>query len=228
MALEAVIFDKDGVLVDSEQGKCRAMERALASFGYRGIDGFNDWFFSRVGVPGLESSQMCVSRFSLSVDPKALYDKTEEIRRGMLDTEPAPLISSSIAFLKAIHSTFRNVKIGIASSDFPKNIRKHMEQAGVLEYVDAMTSGEKSSGEVTRDKPHPDVYLVTAKKLGVNPRFCIGVEDTALGIQAVKAAGMYCIAYMNPNSGRQDYSQADKVADDLSKITLREIVSAFI
>lgn len=65
MALKAFIFDKDGVLVDSEKGKCRAMERALESFGYSHLFGFEDWFFSRVGMPGIESSEYCVRHFKL-------------------------------------------------------------------------------------------------------------------------------------------------------------------
>ena len=132
----------------------------------------------------------------------------------MIDSEPAPVIESSVKFLKSLPRD--RVKIGIASSDFPVNIEKHMSQIGTLSYVDAITSGEKGSGEVERDKPFPDIYLVTARKLGVAPEDCMGIEDTAPGIKAVKSAGMYCIGFRNPNSGKQDYSEADLVVADLN------------
>jgi HAD superfamily hydrolase (TIGR01509 family) len=220
MTLRAVIFDKDGVLIDSERGKCVAMRRALTGLGYNNIKGFEEWFFSRVGMSGLESSEYCVRYFKLDgIEPFALYDKTEEIRREMIENEPAPIIENSVAFLRKIP---KGIKIGVASSDFSDNIRIQMKQAGVLERIDAMTSGEISSGEVKRDKPHPDVYLVTARKLGVEPRNCIGIEDTALGIKAVKTAGMYCIGYKNPNSGKQNYSWADYATDNLQDVSIGE------
>lgn len=219
MSLAAVIFDKDGVLVNSERGKCKAMAQALELFGHTNVMGFDEWFFSRVGTPGLESCEMCVAHFRFGdVDAKALYDEGERIRREVISKEPAPLIIEGLEFLRQAHSI--GLKIGVASSDFPDNIRKHMEQAGVLEYISAITSGEKHSGEVTRDKPHPDVYLVTARKLGVEPRACIGIEDTTPGIMAVKAAGMYCVGYRNPLSGKQDYSGADMTTDDLRTVNL--------
>src|SRR3989344_5842419 len=112
MVLQALIFDKDGVLIDSEPGKCEAMRRALSQFGYADLDGFEEWFFGRVGMPGVESSQFCVDHFRLTgVEPRALYDKTEDIRREMIKTDPAPVIKSSTEFLKDVHAY--GLKIGV-------------------------------------------------------------------------------------------------------------------
>ena len=222
--LKVVIFDKDGVLIDSERGKYIAMSRALASFGYVNIRGFENWFFSRVGVPGLESTERCIKQFNLrGADSNAIYEKTESIRREMIENEPAPVIESSVAFLKSLPE---DLKIGVASSDFPDNIRKHVGRAGILKYIDVITSGEKSSGEVERDKPYPDIYLATAKKLGVLPEECVAIEDTSPGINAVRAAGMYCIGFRNPNSGEQDYSDANCVTDNLTSILIQELRDA--
>ena len=222
--LKAIIFDKDGVLIDSEIGKCTAMSRALVSFGHGKIKGFEDWFFSRVGVPGLESTEMCIEQFGLrGADPHAIYEKTESIRREMIENEPAPVIESSVAFLKSLPE---DLKIGVASSDFPDNIRKHMRQAGVLDYISVIISGEKSAREVERDKPYPDIYFATAKKLGVLPEECVAIEDTSPGINAVRAAGMYCIGFRNPNSGEQDYSDANCVTDNLTSILIQELRDA--
>ena len=221
--VDAVIFDKDGVLVNSERGKYDAMRRALAVFGYDDVQGLEDWFFGRVGVPGLESSEMCIKRFALSgLQARDLYDETESIRGDMLDTEPAPIIESSISFLRSLVG---RVRIGVASSDFPANIKRQMEQAGVFGYIDAITSGEKNSGHVTRDKPFPDVYIAAAEKLSVSPERCLAIEDTAPGVQAAKTAGMYCIGYINPNSGNQDLSRADLRVSDLSMLDVDRLIS---
>ncbi len=228
MQLEAAILDKDGVIVNSEEGKCKALAQALGKFGHENVKGFREWFFGRVGMPGLESCEYCVSHFKIEgVEPRALYDECERIRREVISLEPAPLILPTIEFMKSVHAA--GLKIGIASSDFPANIRKHMEQAGVLEYISAMTSAEKHSGDVTHDKPHPQVYLVTAQRLGVKPAYCVGVEDTAPGVQAVKAAGMYCIGYRNPLSGNQDLlgAGADMVVDDLRTVDIDKLRARF-
>ncbi len=201
------------------------MEQALTSLGHTDINGFRDWYFGRVGMAGLDSCVYCVEHFGLALEPRVIYDLTEKIRREVISLQPAPIITTTITFMQQVFD--KNIKIGVASSDFPDNIRKHLEQANALRYVKAMTSGEKHSGEVTKDKPDPEVYLVTAKKLGVEPRNCIGVEDTSPGIAAVKSAGMFCIAYKNPLSGKQDYSAADLVADDLSLIRVSDLQNRF-
>jgi len=225
LMIEAVVFDKDGVLINSDEEKYNAIKRALVHFGHDNIDGLREWYFGRVGMPGIETSEYCVRHFGLDgLDPMELYNKTEEIRRDMLDTEPAPIIESSVAFLRSLVG---KVKIGVASSDFPRNIEKHMEQAGVLEYIDAITSGERNSGDVTHDKPHPEVYLVAADRLGISPERCVAIEDTALGVQAAKSAGMYVVGFKNQSSGDQDLhgAGADRVVDDLSKLDVDKLLA---
>ena len=63
-----------------------------------------------------------------------------------------------------------------------------------------------SGADLPNSKPHPAVYLLSAERLGVKPAECLVIEDAAAGVAAAKAAGMYCIAYRNPNSGQQDLS----------------------
>lgn len=222
--LQAIIFDKDGVIVNSEQVKCVTMAQALASLGYSNLPNFDEWFFSRVGMSGLESCEKCITRYGLALEPQKLHETTENARREAFAVQLVPIIESTVEFMKRVYDF--GLKIGIATSDRPQNMRKHMQQAGVLEYITTMTSGAPEAGEVTRDKPHPDVYLVAAKKLGIEPRACAAIEDTAIGIKSAKAAGMYCIAFKNPLSGNQDYSLADMVTDDLRSIDLQKLVAS--
>jgi beta-phosphoglucomutase-like phosphatase (HAD superfamily) len=222
--LQAIIFDKDGVIVNSEQVKCVTMEQALASLGVTNLPNFDEWFFSRVGVPGLESCERCVARYGLALEPQKLHETTEKARREAFAAQDVPIIESTVEFMKRVYKY--GLKIGIATSDAPQNMRKHMQQAGVLDYIAAMTSGAPEAGEVTRDKPHPDVYLVAAKKLGLEPRACAAIEDTAVGVKSAKAAGMYCIAFKNPLSGNQDYSLADMVTADLRTIDLQKLTAS--
>ena len=222
--MKGIIFDKDGVLIDSELGKMEAMRQALSSLNVdlSKLEKFEEWYLGRVGVPGVESCERFIHKYSINfLDPIKLYDRVESIRKEMIVSAPAPSIKNNIDFLKSIPRD--KFKIGISSSDFYSNIITHLKGADIFQYFDAITSGEKSAGEVKRDKPFPDIYLLTAKKLGVSPENCIGIEDTDAGINAVKSAGIFCIAYRNPNSGKQTLADADIITDDLTKINLESL-----
>lgn len=93
-----------------------------------------------------------------------------------------------------------------------------MEKFQLHKYFQSILSG----ADLPQSKPIPAVYLLSAKRLGVDAKDCMVIEDAASGIAAAKAAGMYCIAYRNPNSGSQDLSQADKIVDSLEQIDLAE------
>ena len=108
----------------------------------------------------------------------------------------------------------KGYKIGLGSSSVRPMVNNVLTRFGIIEYFDALTTGD----EVEHSKPDPTIYLLAAKKLGVNPADCTVVEDAASGVKAAKAAGMQCIAVRNPNSGQQDLSLADKIIDKYEEI----------
>ena len=89
-----------------------------------------------------------------------------------------------------------------------------LQKFGFADYFQSVLSG----ADLPKSKPDPAVYLLSAQRLGVEPKDCAVLEDAAAGVAAAKAAGMYCIAYRNPNSGNQDLSRADEVIAKIEEI----------
>ena len=92
--------------------------------------------------------------------------------------------------------------------------------AGVYGLFDVITSGKDETKE---NKPNPEIYSLTARKLNLLPQNCLAIEDSAPGIEAAKRAGMICVGYKNPHSGNQDMSKADFIVDDFSLSSLSKI-----
>ena len=90
---------------------------------------------------------------------------------------------------------------------------------GLTGYFQSVLSG----ADLPASKPDPAVYLLSAERLGVRPADCVVLEDAASGVAAAKAAGMFCIAYRNPNSGRQDLSRADMVVEKIGEIDITRL-----
>jgi beta-phosphoglucomutase-like phosphatase (HAD superfamily) len=95
----------------------------------------------------------------------------------------------------------------VASSTGEALVRLILQRIGLAHYFPLVVSGEA----LPRSKPHPDIFLLAARLLALDPARCVVVEDSANGVRAAKAAGMYCIAYRNPTSGPQDLTLADEV-----------------
>ena len=110
--------------------------------------------------------------------------------------------------------------LALATSSWPKVMRTVLAQFGISDCFQSVISG----GELPASKPDPAIYRLSAKNLGVAPDRCMVLEDTENGIKAAKGAGMYCIAYRNPNSGQQNLAQADLVVDSIADISLKNIL----
>src|SRR5690606_30862367 len=93
----------------------------------------------------------------------------------------------------------RGLKIALATSS-PRFLAEHiLESTGLMPFFNAVVTAD----DITRSKPDPEIYLKAADLLGIDPAFCVAVEDAELGIKAARDAGMRVIAFLNPNSGKQ-------------------------
>ena len=183
--IKAIIFDMDGVLVNSEKLKAKAWKKALSDYG---IEGGDRWYRKNIGNSRDALSALAIKEFNLT---SAQIDEVSEKKRSnyfaMLKEATVP-IKSSILFLKSIPKG--QFKIAVNSSINTWVIENQMKNLGVIDYFDKITSGKD---EVTKDKPNPEIYLLSAKKLGLNPHECLAIEDSRAGVQAAKDAGMKCI-----------------------------------
>ena len=214
--IKAIIFDMDGVLLDSEKVKAAAWKEILGKYG---IEDGDSWYKERIGKTRLDLCREAVSSFSLPTSPEELAElkKTTYQKLSKEHTEP---IGSSIKFLKSIPKD--KFKVGLAAATNKAIIDQQLGMLDILYYFDAIVSGED---EVENNKPAPDIYLLAAKKLDLPPAQCAAIEDSAPGVESAKAAGMKCIAAPNDYTKGQDFSKADLVVDGLSGLDIQKILS---
>ena len=185
---EAVIFDLDGVLLDSEQRWNEAKEALVEEAGgtWRGE--------AARAMMGMSSPEwVAYLRDELGVPWEAERVNREVVRR-MRDgyAEGLPLLPGALECVRALAERW---PLGLASSSNRELIDLFLDVAGVRELFRATVSSE----EVARGKPAPDVYLAAAEGVGADPRRCVAIEDSENGMRAAHAAGMTVVAVPNPH-----------------------------
>lgn len=214
--IKAVIFDMDGVLIDSEPQQLKRFEDYL---NYNEIDFTQEKLNQIVGA-----------------SPKLLWDYIQDMFHGKMTREEFK--ADFMEFNKTLNRDFimnykdilnpgaldllnwlkdEHYKIALASSSNMNKIEVVLSQCGLENYFEVILSGEMFN----RSKPNPDIYLTTAKKLNINPEECLVIEDSIYGITAAKAAGMYTIALEESYFGI-DQSGAD--AKILNLLNLKEVL----
>ncbi|MEK6894931.1 MAG: HAD family phosphatase [Nanoarchaeota archaeon] len=214
--VKAFIFDMDGVLVNSEKIKADTWKVVLVKYGVLNGD---EWYEKKIGTPGKVLAQKAIEEFSLPIGFEELFHEKHAAYLERLKQSSVP-IESTINFLKSIPK--EKFKIAISSSMNRSAIESQMTFLGLYELFDAVTSG---LDEVEKDKPHPDIYLLSAKKLNTPFEECIVIEDSSLGVESAKRAGMKCIGFISPCSGNQDLSKADLVINNLNIIHFERLIS---
>jgi HAD superfamily hydrolase (TIGR01509 family) len=206
---DAVVFDLDGVLVDSEQVWDAVRENLARERGGRWHDGAQR---DMMGMSSPEWSRYMHERIGLAESP-------EEINRivveRMLERYAAgpPWLPGAIEAVRRLASVFL---LGLASSSNRELIDRVLDAGGIAACFRATCSSE----EVAAGKPAPDVYLEVARRLGVEPQACTAVEDSHNGIRSAKAAGMRCVALPNAHFPPGDaVAEADAVVASLAQLT---------
>ena len=185
--IEAVIFDLDGVLLDSEQVWDRARREVVQQAGGTWLPG------STEAMQGMSSREWSVYlRDRLGVELSADEINNRVVARVlMLYDESLPLLPGATDAVERMAASWR---LGLASSSNRPVIDLVLDLADLAPFFDVTVSSE----EVPRGKPAPDVYLEAARRLGVIPSSCAVIEDSANGIRAGVSAGMRVIAIPNP------------------------------
>ena len=211
--LKAVIFDMDGVLVDSEPLHLLAFQEFFQRFGISYTAEDNREFLGR---RDLVIAEILIERFKLTMTPPAIVEAKEAILSRMLydSAKPRPGVHE---LLKELSS--RLVPMAVASSATMPTIELVTHTLDIRKHFSNLTSGD----EVAYGKPAPDVFLLAAKRLNVEPAKCLVIEDTLNGIKAAKAAGMYCVAIPCEATAHQDHSLADERMESLQDLPIGEI-----
>jgi HAD superfamily hydrolase (TIGR01509 family) len=186
--IEAVVFDLDGVLLDSEQVWDEVREQLAVERGGRWHEGAQR---AMMGMSSTEWSQYMHDELGLPEPPEEI---SAEVVRRLEDRyrEDLPLLDGAV---EAVERLAARWPLGIASSSNREVIDFALDAAGLAQYFKATVSSE----EVARGKPAPDVYLEAVRRLGAVPERSAAIEDSHNGIRAAKAAGMRVAAIPNPH-----------------------------
>jgi HAD superfamily hydrolase (TIGR01509 family) len=205
--IKGVIFDMDGVLVDSEAFICEAAVKMFAEMGYTVQP---DDFLPFVGTGenryvGGVAEKYGVPNFDTEKSKARTYQIYGEIVKGRL--EPLAGVNEFISKARA-----RGLKLAVASSADAVKVEINLREIGLSpETFDAVINGL----DVERKKPSPDIFLLAAKKLGLSATECLVVEDAVNGVEAAKSAGAKCLA-LTKSFSADELAGADWFAPNLA------------
>ncbi len=206
---EAIIFDMDGVIIDSEPLWSRAEKEVFSSVGVKLTD---ELCRQTAAMTTREVTSFWFKRHpweSHSLD--TIENKVIDYVGTLIQEEGRAIegIKETVIKLKN-----KGLKIGLATNSPNRLIPLVLEKTGIIRYFDAWCSSEHE----LKGKPHPDVYLAVSKKLDVAPVRCLAVEDSPTGIKAAKQAGMHVIALVS--SHPEEYGLADQIISHYSDLNL--------
>ena len=212
--LKSVIFDMDGVLVNSEPVHYRAYLMTLEQWGKT----FSyDEYKTYIGTTNSVIIRGLIDKFDLPVTEVAFNERMNSYKMGLYEKEGYPGVDGVKELLQSLKSA--GFLLAVASSSPYRNIVLAVEARGIRAYFDQLVSGES----VPNPKPAPDVFLAAAKVLGSVPEDCLVIEDSCNGVRAAGNGGLACIGFENPDSGSQDLSLAVKRTK-----SFREVDAAYV
>lgn len=213
--LKAVIFDMDGVIVDSEPLHHKAYQRMFNDVNIEVSDALYE---SYTGQATLPICQHLCDTFKLSQSPETLVALKRKHFKYLFDNDDSfQLIDGVLELIKDYHKN--GLKLVLASSASMPNINRIFERFNLNQYFVAKLSG----ADLKASKPHPEIFINAAKASGFNASECIVIEDSTNGIKAANAANIFCIGFDSKHSKNQDYSTANKVITDFNEIKFTEI-----
>jgi HAD superfamily hydrolase (TIGR01509 family) len=216
-SIEAVVFDLDGVLVDSEHVWDEVREGLARERGGRWHDRAQA---DMMGMSSTEWARYMHDVIGLSEPAEEI--NAEVVRRMQLRyDEDLPLLPGAVDAVRRLAVTFR---LGLASSSNRPLIDAVLAATALDEVFEATVSSE----EVARGKPAPDAYLEAARRLDLEPAACAAIEDSANGIRSARAAGMRVLAIPNPRYPPPEdaLALADVVVDSLESLTPDRVAPA--
>jgi HAD superfamily hydrolase (TIGR01509 family) len=212
--LEAVIFDFDGLILETETPEVRSWEEVFRHYGAE----YPEWYWRFTLGRGAE--QVMKSPYDLLIDQgvdagreEVLHMRGHILSRMLAKLEVMPGVFDRIGEAKAL-----DLRIGVASSSKHSWVDGHLERLGLLSLFDQLVCAD----DVERAKPFPDLYLRCCELLCALPSSAVAFEDSVNGTKAAKAAGLYVVAVPTQLTIRDDLD-ADLIVDSLEEISLASL-----
>lgn len=209
--LEAVIFDMDGVIVDTEPGYYSAVNDYLSGFHVSVSREFNKQL---IGVSYSRIWELLEKEFKLSgITMQDFITGMERCRKKRIAAEGYTPVNGTLQLMENLYKA--GIRMAIASSSPSTEIQEVMDAVNIRRYISAFAS---AGNECKEGKPNPEVFLLAADKLNVKPKNCLVIEDASPGILAANNAGMHSIGYQS-SFGGQDLRNADIIVSSMTDIT---------
>lgn len=208
--LKGIIFDMDGVLINSEPFHYRVWKETLKE---RGVDLDYDIYKDCIGSTMGFLMGLLHKHYGISFQDSSLVREMRKKKEELMKKEGYPPL---IPYVKELLQKLarQGYRMAVASSSpqlYIEEVTRHWE---IGQYFDKLVSGES----VEKPKPAPDIFLKAAGELGLRPEECMVVEDSENGCRAARNAGITCMAYYNPDSGKQDLGSAYMVIEGYEEI----------
>lgn len=213
--IQTVIFDMDGVIVDTEPVHHYAYNQ---HFKQLNIEVTPEMYATFTGNSTKNTYEKLKSHFEIAESVPDLVEVKRNLFNDAFDSkEDLCLIDGVEDLIKELHHN--GMQLVLASSSANVTIDRVFRRFGLHQYFTHLVSGE----DFPNSKPHPAIFEHAAKLSQTSVENCIVIEDSTNGIIAAKAAGIYCIGYESFNTKLQDYSKADKVIKDFSELNFEII-----
>ncbi len=213
--IKAVLFDMDGVIIDTET---EYNKQAIKTGKSAGIELTIEEMRKYSGIIPLDMWTELKEKYRLEQDPKELAQRELSYMEEYYKTGELRPFTATLDFLK--DCVKKGLKAAVATSSVIENAQMVINRLGISEYIGAISTSCKAG----KSKPAPDIFLLGAELLGVKPEECVVIEDAKSGVQAAKAAGMKVIALLDSRN-KEDMSAADLLLKSLSEINVDVLFS---
>ena len=214
--LKAVLFDMDGVIVDTEPLHRKAYHQMFDDVN---INVDEDLYASFTGQSTINICKRLVDHFNLNETPEELVSLKRKHYKIFFKNDDLELIDGVLDRIKDYHSN--DVKLVVASSASMQGIKQIFERFDLNQYFSAKFSG----ADLKKSKPHPEIFIKAAESTGFSKSECLVIEDSTNGIKAAHYAGIYCVGFKSPHSSHQDYALANKIITSFEEICYSKIAN---
>ena len=213
--LKAVLFDMDGVIVDTEPLHQKAY---FKMFDEVNINVTEELYQSFTGQSTINICKYLCNHFSLKQAPETLMQlKRDAFKHLFFNDSSLELIEGVRDLIKDYHDN--QITLILASSASMYTINNVFSRFDLDKYFKAKLSG----ADLKESKPHPEIFIKAAESAGYNRDNCIVIEDSTNGIKAAHSAGIFCVGFRSEHSKNQDYSLANTVISDFNEIKFSKV-----
>ena len=211
--LEAVLFDMDGVIINSEPLWSEAEKQLLARRNRRYSPELK---VIMMGRDAREAVGYLIDHYKLAESVDHVIEERNQLIAGLFQEHLEPM-PHALELVRAVGAA--GIKTALVSSSPKPLMGLVMDKLGITGLFDLVLSGD----QVARGKPAPDIYLFAAMKLGVSPENCLVIEDAPNGVTAAKGAGMCCLA-MSTSVSETELAMADRIVSGFEEVNVQLLV----